>query len=255
MSGPHTIGNESPNASLLAKDLLAPLDDLRRKVVMAVGLQDRDVEQRMYEQATLASAQYGLERMTTALPVRQQRHLGNGHFELLEQALRLAPDEGFYAEFGVFKGVSLEFIAERIDQTIYGFDSFEGLPEGWSPVVAKGTFNLDGIVPSIAASFRNFRIVKGLFRESLPDFLTQAPGPAAFLHLDCYLYESTKDVLDALEPRIASGTVIVFRQYFNFPGWQAQQFKAFQAFCERSVRTYRYVAFTPAGTSVAVVLD
>ena len=235
----------SSNTGAPANDLKASLDDLRRKVVMGVGQQDRDVEQRMYEQATLASAHYALERMTTALPVRQQRHPGSGHFELIEHALRLAPEDGFYAEFGVFKGASLAFIAERIDKAIYGFDSFEGLPAAWSAAVTKATFDLKGTAPDIAVGFRNFRLVKGWFRESLPEFLSQVPGPASFLHLDCYLYESTKDVLDALEPRIASGTVIVLREYFNFPGWQAQQFKAFQAFCERSARTYRLrAAFT-----------
>jgi hypothetical protein len=231
------------------------LHALQQRVISGVGYLDRDVEQRMYEQATVASAQYALSRMTTAFPSRQQNYPGDGHLELLEHALALAQVDGFYAEFGVFKGATLAFIARLIDKVIYGFDSFEGLLESWSATRKKGTFDLGGTIPDVQVSLRNFRMVKGWFRDTLPEFLSHVPGPAAFLHFDCYLYQSAKDVLDALDNRIASGTVIVFRQYFNYPGWQSHQFQAFQEFCERTGATYRYSAFTPTGQSVAVVID
>lgn len=246
--------SDNLGASIL-EGVRALLDGFRARIISGVAMVDRDVENRMYEQAALASAHYALERMTTARPIRQQQHPGNGHFELIEQALALVQVEGFHAEFGVFKGASLRFIADRIDKVVYGFDSFEGLPDDWSPTVPKGTFSLGGKAPDIAISLKNFRIVKGGFNEALPMFLSQVSGPAAFLHVDCHLHQSTKDIFDALEDRIQSGTVIVFRQYFNFPGWQSKQFKAFQDFCARSGRTYRYAAYTPTAHSVSVVID
>jgi hypothetical protein len=238
-----------------AKDLTASLEDLRRKVIADVGYLDRDVEQRMHEQATLTSAQYALEHMTTALPVHQTKYPGNGHLELIEQLLLRAPDEGFFAEFGVFRGHSLAFIAERIDKIVYGFDSFEGLPGDWSARRLKGTLSLDGVIPEFPATLRNFRIVKGAFLDSIPNFLSQISGSAAFLHFDCYLYESTRDALDRIGERIESGTTLVFRQYFNYPGWQRHQFQAFQEFIDRSGRTYKYISFSAKGYSVAIVID
>jgi hypothetical protein len=62
-------------------------------------------------------------------------------------------------------------------------------------------------------------------------------------------------VFEALDGRIVSGTVIVLRQYFNFPGWEGQQFRAFQDFVARSGRTYRYLAFTPTAFTVSLVID
>ena len=73
--------------------------------------------------------------------------------------------------------------------------------------------------------------------RSLPD----DAGPAAFLHLDCYLYRSAKAVFDGLGDRIGSGTVIVLRQYFNYPGWRNHEYRAFQELVERRAFRYRYL--------------
>jgi hypothetical protein len=66
------------------------------------------------------------------------------------------------------------------------------------------------------------------------------PLPASFgisgaqrvslLHVDCDLYWSTKCILDLLTDRIASGTVIVFDEFWNYPGWQDHEVKAFDEF-------------------------
>ena len=40
--------------------------------------------------------------------------------------------DGHILEFGVFKGKSLTMLSEHfLDQKVFGFDSFEGLPEDW----------------------------------------------------------------------------------------------------------------------------
>jgi len=240
----------------MAESIRALLEEFSKKIISGVAFFDRDVEQRVHEQATLSSAHYVLDHMLMARPFRQRQHSGNGHLELLEHALSLVRTEGFYGEFGVHKGESLAFIAARIDKVVYGFDSFEGLPDAWSPAVGRGAFGLNGKPPTLSQIlFRNFRLVHGLFRDTLPSFAAQVPEPAAFLHVDCYLYESTKDILDNLGDRIGPGTVIVFRQYFNFPGWQSQQFRAFQEFCARTGLTYAYVGYVATGSSVAVVVQ
>lgn len=50
------------------------------------------------------------------------------------------------------------------DQTIHGFDSFEGLPEDWSHVL-KGAFGeIKGALPD------NVRLYKGWFEDTLPEW-------------------------------------------------------------------------------------
>ena len=46
-------------------------------------------------------------------------------------AVEASPESGLVAEFGVFYGHSIRFLAECIATPIHGFDSFEGIPEGW----------------------------------------------------------------------------------------------------------------------------
>ncbi|THD58282.1 TylF/MycF/NovP-related O-methyltransferase [Phenylobacterium sp.] len=231
------------------------LDATANAIVRSLKAADRDLEHRMYEQASLDSARYALEHMVTARPVRGQKHPGQGRLDLLEYVLPFAKVPGFYAEFGVFKGETLAFVANRVDATVYGFDSFEGLPDDWFLGVVKGAFSLKGQLPQLAVPMNNYRLVKGLFGETLPTFLEQVDGPAAFLHIDCDLYESTRTVFDHLAPRIVPGTVIVFDEYLNYPGWQNHEFKAFQEFCEARRVTYRYLAFAPMMFSVAVIVD
>ncbi len=50
----------------------------------------------------------------------------------LDHALTLPRPDGLNVELGVYTGRSIKKIAEAMpDATVYGFDSFEGLPENW----------------------------------------------------------------------------------------------------------------------------
>ena len=235
--------------------LKAPFAELARNVNQNAKATDRDVEHRMYEQATRASAAYALDHMVTARPLRGNKYGAGGRFDLLEYAMSFAKLDGIYAEFGVFQGETLTFIANHVDKVVYGFDSFEGLPADWFLGVTQGTFSLKGQLPKLAIPQGNFRLVKGLFGETLPSFVEQIAGPVAFLNIDCDLYESTKSIFDGFGDRIVAGTVIVFDEYFNYPGWQKHEFKAFGEFCAERGVTYRYLAFTPARFGVAVLVE
>src|SRR5689334_20809924 len=51
---------------------------------------------------------------------------------LLRHAVSLARTEGLFLEFGVAGGSSISLIAACASQSrVFGFDSFEGLPEDW----------------------------------------------------------------------------------------------------------------------------
>jgi hypothetical protein len=169
---------------------------------------------------------------------------------LLAFAAREAPAEGLWLEFGVYKGKSLRRIAALTRQTVFGFDSFEGLPQDWVLKYRKGDFSLDGRLPADMPG--NVRLVKGEFSESLPPFLSRHPGPVAFVHIDCDLYQSTRTVLTHLQNRIAAGTVILFDEFHNFPGWQAHEYRAFMEFISRSGCSFDYIGFASDYISVAV---
>jgi len=162
--------------------------------------------------------------------------------------------DGLYAEFGVYKGDSINRLARlRPRQMFHGFDSFEGLPESWTMGARTGAFSVRGRLPAL---HDNVVLVKGFFEQTLPEFVSACDKKAvAFLHVDCDLYSATKTVLDRLAPLLVEGTVIVFDEYFNYPGWQQGEFKAFAEFIASHDRLgYDYIGYIRNGGQVAVRL-
>lgn len=84
----------------------------------------------------------------------------------------------------------------------------------------------------------------GYFDKTLPLFKKDESRKIAFLHLDADLYSSTKIVLDSLKDQITKGTIIVFDEYFNYPGWEQGEFKAFQEFIKETNYQYQYIGYT-----------
>lgn len=156
---------------------------------------------------------------------------------------------GGYYEFGVFSGRTINRIAEAVpDRTVYGFDSFDGLPEDWRSGFTKGTFKTD-ILPSVR---ENVKLIRGLFEDTLPGFVREHPEPCAFIHVDCDLYSSARTVLSHLREKIVPGTVIVFDEYFNYPGWREGEYKAFQEFIKTTGLRYEYLAYVEIHEQAAV---
>jgi hypothetical protein len=156
--------------------------------------------------------------------------------------------DGLICEFGVWRGATIDFIAALTSRTVYGFDSFEGLPERWRDGFERGHFKLARL-PKVSA---NVRLVEGWFDKSLPVFLIKHSEMAAFIHIDCDLYSSTKTVLDLLGDRIVGGTVIVFDELFNYTGWQKGEYKAFQEFIASTGHTYEWLGYCRYHSQAAV---
>lgn len=164
---------------------------------------------------------------------------------------RNAKESLIIAEFGVFEGKSINYIASLVGngQKIYGFDCFDGLPLDWRTDFERGTFKVDGL-PKVA---ENVTLIKGLFSDTLPRFVAEHQAErCALLHIDCDLYESTRDVLTNLSGQIGAGTVLVFDEYFNYPGWQEGEYKAFQEFVSEQHLRYEYLAYNALHEQVAV---
>ena len=153
-------------------------------------------------------------------------------------------------EFGVCSGNTINHIASLLPaQKIYGFDSFEGLPEEWRPGFGKGAFAR----PTLPTVLNNVDLVVGLFDRTLPAFLyTHTDQEVALLHVDCDLYSSTQLIFNQLKNRIVPGTIIVFDEYYNFPGWEMHEFRAFKEFVELNRIHYDYIGLVPGHQQVAI---
>ncbi len=56
-------------------------------------------------------------------------------------------------------------------------------------------------------------LINGWFSETLPIWAAIQDRSLSFIHIDCDLYESTKDVLFNLNSLIVPGTLILFDEY------------------------------------------
>ena len=141
---------------------------------------------------------------------------------------------GMWLEFGVYSGNSLRrMTAVRGRANVFGFDSFDGLPEVWAGREAEGyhagTFRVsDGGLPKVS----NATLVVGWFNETLPNFAFDAYGPATLVHIDCDIYSSTKTVFEYVGSQLTTGSVIVFDELHSYPGWEQHEAKAFSEFIE-----------------------
>ena len=205
----------------------------------------RDIQREMRRQALVQTAEYVLMNMKT-VPSFDDR------WALMEMAIGETVIDGCFTEFGVWKGGSINFIAQRTDAQVHGFDSFEGLPEDWVLGYNREHFKVDGM-PKVA---QNVTLHKGWYEDVIPKFASVNDSKIAFSHIDCDLYSSTKTIFKTLGDRMLPGTIIVFDEYFNYPGWKEDgEFLAFQEYIKNSsVLDYEYIGYTRYAPCVAVKL-
>lgn len=227
----------------LAARLDSGLSELREAMHAREVRDRRDILAAGEREAVESSARFVRESMTGA------RTFGTP-LETLAHALSLAPRDGMALEFGVYSGATLHAIAEARGATeVYGFDSFEGLPEDWRAGFRAGTFAVES-VPDVPGA----ELVAGWFSETLPGFLAAHPGPVDLLHLDADLYSSTATVLDLVGPRLRPGSVVLFDEYLNHPGWQDGEHRAWREHVAAHAVEFVYEAFTHDHEQVVVVV-
>jgi hypothetical protein len=173
-------------------------------------------------------------------------------YKLLQFSVSNITVDGPALEFGVWSGITINHLASLLPATkIYGFDSFEGLPEAWIGTTGgKGQFSLQGKPPKV---MDNVELVVGWFDRTLPTFLDSHDiERISLLHIDCDIYSSAQTIFANLHTKIVPGTIVVFDEYFNYPTWERHEFRAFQEYVNFRQVSYEYIGLVPSGEQVAV---
>ena len=173
----------------------------------------------------------------------------------LAQAVGRLGTGGLFAEFGVWRGHGVNLFAKQLpDTTIWGFDSFEGLEEDWTGHAKggqAGRFSLKGQLPEVAD---NVRLVKGWVQDTVPPWLADhADQGIVFAHLDLDTYTPTRFVLEAIRPRLRTGSVLLFDELYGYPGWRHHEWKALEEVLPRTA--YRCIAFSEQAVGIEILTD
>lgn len=166
----------------------------------------------------LTKDNFSIDLISLATQSKYKKHWQEDREQHLIESTSFVNIEGNILEFGVFNGTTINIISNIFSkETVWGFDSFEGLPEDWKTTEDcakwnKGTFKTDNL-PVVNS---NVNLVKGWFNETLPLWINKNNSNIKLLHIDCDLYSSTKTVLSLLNNLIVPGTVIVFDEMYNW---------------------------------------
>jgi len=164
---------------------------------------------------------------------------------------------GDYLEFGVYQGNSLicahsALRAAGLDSVrLFGFDSFEGLPETTedADIWSRGQFRSDyeftvARLREAGVELDRTRLIRGFYEESLTPELYEQEGlrRASVIMLDCDLYTSTVEALAFCRPLIRGFACLFFDDWQSTDESRGQK-RALREFRER----YPELEFEEAG--------
>jgi predicted O-methyltransferase YrrM len=166
-----------------------------------------------------------------------------------------------FVECGVAKGGCLALMTHTAGEgnKIYGFDSFEGMPEitekdvgdynksdiynGWG----KSGDNLSGGIENVYKTFqrlnvdmKNVTLIKGFFNDTLNVAENiEKVGKIGILRLDGDWYESTKICLEKLYEKVVPGGVVIIDDYGHWVGAKraTDEFRASSNISEALIQT------------------
>lgn len=138
--------------------------------------------------------------------------------------------DGDLIEAGVGLGgtsIFLGQIARRLGKRVHAYDSFEGLPPPDvvhdNPYFVAGDYAFgdptETMLAKVERQIDRFGLrgvvmpVKGFFRDSLGDM--PPDQRFCFAHLDSDLYDSVRESLEAIYPRLVDGGILVIDDFFH----------------------------------------
>ncbi len=175
---------------------------------------------------------------------RLQRHYEKALERLAESAGPAAV--GDYLEFGVYQGNSMICMHRALTRLgfgatrIFGFDSFEGLPEeaDREQVWSAGQFRSEieftrERLREAGVDLDRAHLIKGFFSDTLSPALARQHGieKAGVIMVDSDLYSSAREALDFCAPLIGDEAVIFFDDW-NSTDESGGEKRAFREFLE-----------------------
>jgi len=142
--------------------------------------------------------------------------------------------KGDIVECGVWRGGMSGGMAKILgkNRTYYLFDSFEGLPAAkeidgtdaisWQKDTSAENYfdnckaEIEFATKAMSKTAVDFKLVKGWFSDTLPEFKFE--NQIALLRLDGDWYESTMDCLKSLFPKVAENGIIIIDDYYTWEG-------------------------------------
>ena len=154
--------------------------------------------------------------------------------DLLKSTLNVP---GHVAEFGSWRGANLLFLAKLLkiydphgSKLCHCFDSFDGLTN-FAPADGDARENAGdyrGDLDELKRMIELYElgddidIHQGLIEDTLPRLLADnASLTFSFVYCDTDLYQSTRDILELLHPRLMTGGLFVFDEW-NDQRWQGE---------------------------------
>lgn len=176
----------------------------------------------------------GFARLVERAQAARSNHAYAPMIRLAAEFIRTNRVAGDYLEFGCCRARSFaaawrEARRFALPWHLYVFDSFAGLPTprgvDGGGAFAAGQFAMDlpafeRVARALGVPHDRYTAVPGFYHDSLTEGL-RARLPlrrAAFVFIDCDLYESARDALGWVAPYLQTGTVLAFDDYFCFAG-------------------------------------
>lgn len=176
----------------------------------------------------------------------------NRYATYIKYTLEFVKISGMWLEFGVSTGQTTKKYVEYMPETdkpLYGFDSFEGIPENWAGH-HKGAFTTHGKIPQID----NAQMIVGWFDDTLPKFIETKEKQIAVLIIDCDVYSSTKTIFDNCKNLIVPGTVIIFDEVYNYSDYINHEYKAFMEFVKEKNVEFEWIAHVENGEQASCII-
>ncbi len=160
-------------------------------------------------------------------------------FELLK---KIKKTKGDIIEFGVWNGNNLLSIKKIVDffklkKKIYGYDHFNGMPSS-SKDYRRNNFAGD---IKLVKYFINFFKLKNIFliKDDIKNLNRHKHKfkKLSLVYIDCDLYETTKNILNILSPKIQKGGLIVFDE--GNKGNNSGETKALKEFYIKNKKKYK----------------
>jgi hypothetical protein len=119
--------------------------------------------------------------------------------------------------------------AKELGIRLYGFDSFEGLPEpgesdhrvGWQKgAMAYGQDKFVATMDRSGVPRDIYQLIAGFYENSLTEQLRNSleDHKPSLVMMDCDFYSSTKTVLEWIRPLLRDGTIFMFDDIWAFMG-------------------------------------